>query len=722
MHVRQLVPGPVRRPPRHSANFGIFGGLNVADPPDELMERSHIFADGRWVHRSGPLGRIPVESPNLQNIDFLDNELGQRKGSAVLADLTVTGLNVLLSGDVLVRGKQYKSPVTNSRVQLAVSKLTIYTDQSGAWAQIKNASSIAYTHSDQTVTKCSFTEHDGHLDIGLDGNNAIQLYRTGADLDDQLNNNTTTTTVDATSASGQKVLNVAVTTIFLVNDRVAIGPPSATTTVDVNSNSGQKVLSVAATTMFTAGDTVIINKDGAREETGVIDTIQAGVSITLIVNLTFTHTAAQADVVAVQTGTRDEIGYVASIQGGVSITLQVNLTNAHDGNQADLVAVQNQYTQAFGGAKQAVTGAWNTGYFMVEGSHGHLAFCKGDTVVEFTAVNAVYDRVNGGFYQTRSAVSGMKAFTPEFASELREVIFLFTEIGFEYFGGFEIYDLLEKIDAPAPMNHQCIVATEKWLMYLTAQGGVAATDGRSVIDVGRRFKAGDSNKGPLDNINLTNSAIIAFGFYDEAKKQAQWGIATGGTAVVDTFIVLDMQLGEPIPGEPRESFESHVRPLKWTGLNYVSIWQTQGTIVAARSTGFLYTLKSGIDDFGTAAIDGRWFSPVFNAGFPVREKGWLKIFMRAISKGNFPVFINYYKDRSNAPSAQFSFNQGTAAAVYGTAVYGPSKYSTSQLVKGSDDISLVSDTIQFEIFNELAGESFVITDMEVRHEILAEQL
>lgn len=69
------------------------------------------------------------------------------------------------------------------------------------------------------------------------------------------------------------------------------------TTVDGDSNSGQKVLQVAATTGFAVGEMVVINQGGAREEAGTIATITAGVSITLVANLTYTHTAVQADVV-----------------------------------------------------------------------------------------------------------------------------------------------------------------------------------------------------------------------------------------------------------------------------------------------------------------------------------------------------------------------------------------------------------------------------------------
>ena len=66
-------------------------------------------------------------------------------------------------------------------------------------------------------------------------------------------------------------------------------------TVDADSNSGQKVLQIAATTDFEAGQQVIIAESTAREENKVIDTVQAGASITFTEVLGQTHTAVQAD-------------------------------------------------------------------------------------------------------------------------------------------------------------------------------------------------------------------------------------------------------------------------------------------------------------------------------------------------------------------------------------------------------------------------------------------
>jgi len=70
------------------------------------------------------------------------------------------------------------------------------------------------------------------------------------------------------------------------------------TTVDADSASGGTTLNVTATTGFEVGETIEIGYGTAREETGVIASISAGVSLTLTANLTYTHTSAQGDAVA----------------------------------------------------------------------------------------------------------------------------------------------------------------------------------------------------------------------------------------------------------------------------------------------------------------------------------------------------------------------------------------------------------------------------------------
>ena len=73
------------------------------------------------------------------------------------------------------------------------------------------------------------------------------------------------------------------------------------TNVDADNLADQPILLVAATEGFSPGDLIKINRGGAREEERIIDTIQAGESLTMTQNLTYAHTQAQADDVEIYT-------------------------------------------------------------------------------------------------------------------------------------------------------------------------------------------------------------------------------------------------------------------------------------------------------------------------------------------------------------------------------------------------------------------------------------
>ena len=103
-------------------------------------------------------------------------------------------------------------------------------------------------------------------------------------------------------------------------------------TVDINSAAGQKVLSIASTTVFVAGKRVVINSGGVREEYGVVASVSSGVSITLVDNLTYAHTAAQADEVQVSTQTPDTfpiLHYHTFIKRSTGMQYELCFTKAH---------------------------------------------------------------------------------------------------------------------------------------------------------------------------------------------------------------------------------------------------------------------------------------------------------------------------------------------------------------------------------------------------------
>ncbi len=78
-----------------------------------------------------------------------------------------------------------------------------------------------------------------------------------------------------------------------------IKPTAVTTTVDQDSAAGTAFLYVADTMGLTSDDSVIVNQGGPREEVCEITGTGIGIGYNLAANLTYTHTALQADVVEV---------------------------------------------------------------------------------------------------------------------------------------------------------------------------------------------------------------------------------------------------------------------------------------------------------------------------------------------------------------------------------------------------------------------------------------
>ena len=142
-------------------------------------------------------------------------------------------------------------------------------------------------------------------------NNTILLFDNGVELYAKTNDSNYYSVIKLNGKSNVKIINATIK-----GDRTT-HTGSAGSTVDEESLSGQKVLKVAATTNFTAGDIVIIDSGNAGVEEGTIDTIQAGISITLVSNLTNTH--AIGVVVQIVTGEWGHGIYIEGASGRIII-------------------------------------------------------------------------------------------------------------------------------------------------------------------------------------------------------------------------------------------------------------------------------------------------------------------------------------------------------------------------------------------------------------------
>jgi hypothetical protein len=185
-------------------NIEQWGGLNLSDEPEKILLRSHQF-----VQNVGWSQKAPVECGKCDNLDFSGSGgIYKRNGSTLVEDFS----SLFSNGEYIIDSINYTSS-NGSKSTIIVTTLSIYITSSNTTVKINNSSSTEYNHA-ESVSKCSFAIVDGHLFIGLNAGNKIQVYRSGADLDDELDQGNTytdsfgsgTNTIDGVWSNGYYLL------------------------------------------------------------------------------------------------------------------------------------------------------------------------------------------------------------------------------------------------------------------------------------------------------------------------------------------------------------------------------------------------------------------------------------------------------------------------------------------------------------------------------------
>ena len=208
-----------------------FNGVNYNDMESSLISRAFQFG------QQGPQQVAPLEMSELNNVDLTKFGIIKRKGSTESDDLT----GVMVSNESLIRGVEWPDPVTGTKIEVVVGAKSIYTNQTGSFVQMADFSDAgtAYTHASD-VSKVTFAMVDGHLFIGLDGaNNYIQVYRSGAALDNEMNatNVVLTGTIDPAASTSVVGVGTAFTTELAVGSQILVTGETrtvATITDDTN--------------------------------------------------------------------------------------------------------------------------------------------------------------------------------------------------------------------------------------------------------------------------------------------------------------------------------------------------------------------------------------------------------------------------------------------------------------------------------------------------------
>lgn len=274
-------------------------GIYVQACTNAIVRRNIIYSNaGFGVHLKGPLSNVLVEGnaiyQNHHGIVFAGT-ISEGSGVTVQNNLIYSNLSngIYITDATVAQANIYHNSIANNGTHDEAYGINLLFNGIRG-CHIKN--NLFYVYMPAVFSNQCVPIRVGHADLLLAASGNVFDYNLFWFTRDQ--------------AVGPRVGNVAGATKTLATWQAMTGSPdahsqfayplfigNAATAVDADSNSGQKVLNVAATTGFSAGQIVEVNGGGARRELLTIDTIQAGVSLTMTGNLAYTHTAAQADAV-----------------------------------------------------------------------------------------------------------------------------------------------------------------------------------------------------------------------------------------------------------------------------------------------------------------------------------------------------------------------------------------------------------------------------------------
>ena len=632
-----------------------FGGINARDPDQELIRRSFRFDPNSlsWQQLR------PIDLPAMQNMDFFGRGLGPRLGSSLYA------ASFLDAGDSIIEIETFRQAVSGARTTMMITAKTIYNDvgETGTFTKLKDSDGVNDFAWNEDITKCTTAEADGHFVIFPDGDNHKQIYRTGTQVDDQFNAaGTNTTTVDSNSASGQKVLNVAVTTSFSVGDRV------------------------------------IIDEDSA--------------------------------------GDGEETGYVASIQAGVSITLVSNLTILHLGASADIVKVQNRWSETYtrpgnaAASNPTIEGNFKTGTWIGASINDRFLYTDGSGLIEITpraySDDGIYDLTSEeyGFFAAIGEVKALIPFTPRSGDQNIDTIYIMTSNGPQIATGFNPeYDTLNSPNTNEVIaSHRAFFKANNWLVYLSDSMNIIAMNGPYQIDLGERFHNKETNDGPLDIDVITPEKVI--GHYNSKTRKGYFWLTTGTPAqerLNDMAVVIDFRLGEPTLRDSRDVYEQRVRLMTWTITEpddndwFVAAAKLTNYSIAATADGALYQLENGNWDLDTLVIQDSFDLPDFASFDEMQDESWLSVYMRSLNNGDWDVTTAIIYNKSGQELQTFAMNQFGDTAAYGTARYDIHPYSYPGVVNNDGDLNEYQQSAQIRCYMQQGGKDYVITGLGLRY-------
>jgi hypothetical protein len=608
----------------NKVQFSEFGGVNANDQQERLMRRLQMMG--------------MVESPGSVNGEFYQEGYGRRKGHSAHEFTAAIG-NALIAGDSAIAVQTLMRFDQSRRITVAVGKKAIYANPVNsasfhALQRIKHYSknttvarteSTRYEHLVQ-ATVADMQEFEGHLFIAAGEGNPIQVY----------------------------------TSAFTPRDAF-FGPASGTATSGVTLSAyvldWPMASRVSASASLEAPNSLLVSTSAiSRYVPHSIIALRSG-------------NAPYATIKAVSTASSKitlDFGY-----GEFSDTAVVNLADSIN----KFSEFYRESDESYSATAQRITGAWGVGYKQLVRLHDRILYSRGDNLIEYTPSyyttnSGVWDASAGGFFIAPSPIVAMTQFVPDGGGDMNAHIYMFTENGVTSRPGMSDFDeVVENNGTGAALNKDCVTQIENWLVYLTRTKQLRAVNGRMDIDLGRRLKNKDGTSGPLDAMDVATSKITAFLFYDAKKKKlyAHFSSATG--LVNDRQVVLDFDLGEPIVGEPLESYETRVRCLDWridsptANEGFICMTNIGDDAIGVRKNGTLWKINDGDTDFTAGTIQWSWYTPQLTLGDPTRNKTWMNTRVATMNQGSHSAVLSKRINRQTTDTDLLTFEQSAVDGI-----------------------------------------------------------
>ena len=391
------------------------------------------------------------------------------------------------------------------------------------------------------------------------------------------------------------------------------------------------------------------------------------------------------------------------------------------------------WESAYGATSETITGTWNDATYLLTSIHGRLAYSDGTNLVEFTPgandpSSGVWNLLgaHGGAQFGDGAIRMLATMNPGEGDAKDSLLYIGTLQGMSYLSGFQEYDRIEeRIDIEPVLNHRSYFTVKNWLVWITREKNIKAAHAGYVIDLGRRMKT-TNRDGPLDAMDVSESLLTAFAFYDPDNKVGGFAFTTATGRVNDTIIALDFKLGEPQIGEPMESYERKVRLMKWqinlpdTNDWFIHIYQRDNALVGLTQAGLSYTLNSlTVDnDLASIAIEAKLSWPDFAGGdeFSPNQMQWFRFDQAYESLGDWDVTTRFFLNRDNGSANDYLVDQvNTGAFLIGTSEIGDS-LGSSGMVRHYRRMALRSETVRPRIENDGQNETFTLMSQSLTYE------